>query len=174
MEEVILVDENDNQMGRMEKLAAHRKGLLHRAFSIFVFHPDGRLMLQKRAGSKYHSGGLWTNTCCGHPRPGEDTLEAAHRRLAEEMGFDCPLLKVHSLIYKTSFPNGLTEHEYDHMLVGVWDGNPSLNPEEAEDWRLVSPDSLRTEIALHPESYTYWLRISFENVLEKMKSANLL
>jgi len=123
---VVLVDENDNEIGVEEKINAHRKGLLHRAFSIFVFNSKNELLLQKRAADKYHSGGLWSNTCCSHPRPGENLKDAAHRRLQEEMGFDCSLREVFSFLYKKSFDNGLTEHELDHVFFGKFDGIPKL------------------------------------------------
>ena len=167
-EEVILVDENDKPVGTAEKLAAHKQGKLHRCFSIFVFHPDGRLILQQRAKSKYHSGGLWSNTCCGHPRPGEDTADAAHRRLQEEMGFDCDLKEIHAFVYKAALDNGIAEHEFDHVFVGVTDKTPVLNPEEADDWQWIDHALLRTELEEHPEKYTYWLRISLADVLKKM------
>lgn len=168
-EQLILVDEHDNEVGTMGKLEAHKRGLLHRCFSIFVFHPDGRLMLQKRAKEKYHSGGLWTNTCCGHQRPGEASNEAAHRRLQFEMGFDCPLEEVHTFLYKAELNNGITEHEFDHVFVGSFDGTPELNPEEAEDWKWVEPAELQRDFGEHPDRYTYWLRISFADVLDKVR-----
>ncbi len=163
--QVILVDENDNKIGTMDKLEAHQKGALHRAFSVFIFHPDGRLMLQKRAEDKYHSAGLWTNTCCSHPRPGESVMDAAHRRLKEEMGFDCPLTEVHSLIYRTEFSNGLIEHEFDHVLVGTWNGEPKINPSEVSEWLWVLPETLRDELLRYPEKYSYWLKAAFEQTL---------
>ena len=123
-EKVILVDKNDNQVGLMPKLEAHEKGLLHRAFSIFIFNSRYELLLQKRASSKYHSGGLWTNTCCSHPREGEDTLDAANRRLDEEMGIKTSLRKVYDFIYKAELDNQLTEHEFDHVFYGVCDSDP--------------------------------------------------
>lgn len=166
-EEVILVDKHDNEVGAMEKLEAHKKGKLHRCFSIFVFHPDGRLMLQKRAKEKYHSGGLWTNTCCGHPRPGEDTEAAAHRRLKEEMGFGCPLKEIHTFVYKAPLDNGIIEHELDHVFIGTTDVHPQPNLEEAEDWKWVHTDALQKDMEAHPERYTYWLRIALEDVLKK-------
>lgn len=164
-DEVILVDADNREIGTCGKLEAHERGLLHRAFSIFVFHPDGRLLLQQRAQHKYHSGGLWTNTCCSHPRPGEAVLEAAHRRLMEEMGFDCALEEVHTFTYRVSFPNGLTEHEYDHVIVGVSDAVPAVNTEEVGEWRWVAPDELRADIEAHPDRYTYWFRTVLEEVL---------
>lgn len=164
-DQVILVDEHDNKVGTMDKLEAHQKGTLHRAFSVFVFHPDGRLMLQKRAGDKYHSAGLWTNTCCSHPRPGEPTEDAAHRRLKEEMGFDCNLKEVHTLTYRTEFSNGLIEHEYDHVFVGVWDGVPNIAEAEVDAWEWGPVETLRKDLKKHPEKYTYWFRVAFEDAV---------
>ena len=167
MDEVILVDEHDTPVGTMEKLQAHQEGRLHRAFSAFIFNAKGELMLQKRAAAKYHSGGLWTNTCCSHQRPGEDTISAAHRRLQEEMGFDCAMKEIYAFAYRVAFENGLIEHEYDHVLIGTTDVEPKLNPEEADEWKWVSIPALREDIAQHPEKYTYWLRIAFEDVMQK-------
>ncbi len=162
--DIILVDASDTPIGTMEKLQAHQEGRLHRAISVFLFHPDGRLMLQKRAKDKYHSGGLWSNACCSHPRPDEPTDAAAHRRLKEEMGLACNLTPVHAFIYRTEFPNGLTEHEYDHVFIGTTDEIPTLDPEEAEDWKWIDVEELRRELAIYPERYTYWLRVVFEQV----------
>lgn len=170
-ENVILVNEKDEPIGTEEKMAAHRQGILHRAFSVFIFNSRNELMLQKRASSKYHSGGLWTNTCCSHPRPGEDTLAAAHRRLAEEMGFDTELTETFSFIYKAPFDNGLTEHEFDHVIVGNYDGKPILNPEEAEGYRSVTLTDLEKEIASAPEAFTYWLKVSLNELMRRQKAA---
>ena len=152
-ENVVLVDTNDNKLGLMEKLEAHRKGLLHRAFSIFVFNSRYELLLQKRASSKYHSGGLWTNTCCSHPREGEDTLDAANRRLDEEMGIKTSLRKVYDFIYKAELDNQLTEHEFDHVFYGVCDNDPILNKDEAEDFKWVDMETLNNDIIT--VSYTH-------------------
>ncbi len=170
MEKVILVDENDNEIGTEEKIKAHKDGKLHRAFSIFVFNSKGELLLQKRAKEKYHSGGLWSNTCCGHPRPDESLEAAAHRRLKEEMGFDCSLvhMELTCFIYKTKI-NNLFEHEYDHIFVGKFDKNPCHNQKEAEDYKWISPDDLGKDISLNPDKYTYWFRASIENVLKSIK-----
>ncbi len=157
-EKVILVDTSDRQIGVAEKLQAHRDGLLHRAFSIFVINSQGQLLLQKRAKHKYHSGGLWTNTCCSHPRPDEPTDVAAHRRLLEEMGFDCELREIFSFVYQAVLDNDLTEYEFDRVFVGYSDREPILNPEEAEDWKWIDLKVLQADIRQHPESYTYWLR----------------
>lgn len=157
-EKVILVDQSDRQIGVAEKLQAHYEGLLHRAFSIFVINEQGQLLLQKRAKHKYHSGGLWTNTCCSHPRPDEPTLLAAHRRLQEEMGFDCELQEIFSFVYRADLDNNLIEHEFDRVFVGYSDRQPILNPEEAEDWKWIDLKVLQADIQKNPKSYTYWLR----------------
>jgi len=159
---VILVDENDNQVGLMPKLEAHQKGLLHRAFSVFIFNKDYKLLLQKRALSKYHSGGLWTNTCCSHPREDEDILDAANRRLYEEMGIKTSLRKVYDFIYKAELDNNLIENEFDHVFYGLYDGNPSLNPNEASDFKWIDMHSLNLDIKDNPQDYTVWFKIAFD------------
>lgn len=166
-DEVIYVDEEDREVGTGEKLLTHQKGILHRAISVFVFNSKGELMLQKRAKTKYHSVGLWSNTCCSHPRPGEDTAVAARRRLKEEMGLDLPVREVHELRYKTQFPNGLIENEHDHIFVAESDATPVLNPEEAEDWKWVTPTELKKDMAARPEVYSYWLKLSLDDVLTR-------
>jgi isopentenyl-diphosphate delta-isomerase len=148
----------------MEKMEVHRKALLHRAFSVFVFNKKNELMLQQRAAGKYHSPLLWTNTCCSHPRPGETTKAAAHRRLAEEMGFDCDLTEIFSFIYKEPLDQGLTEHEFDHVFVGSFNGIPEINPGEVETWKWMSLENITTDMKTHPENYTVWFRIAFERV----------
>ena len=163
-ERVILVDRRDTPIGTADKLEAHRTGALHRAFSVFVQNQRGEMLLQRRARTKYHSGGLWSNTCCSHPRPGEDTGEAVRRRLREEMGFDCPTDRVASLIYRADVGGGLVEHEYDHLFLGRWDGAPSPDPAEVEDWRWVAPADLRAELERAPERFTYWFRIAFRQL----------
>lgn len=160
MEHVILVNEQDLPVGTMEKLAAHQQGLLHRAFSVFIFNAGGELLLQQRAYSKYHSAGLWTNTCCSHPRPGEDTAGAASRRLREEMGLHTPLTYKGSFIYRTPFGNGLTEHEYDHVFTGVGDETPVLHPEEAEAYKWMSLSDIKQQISTQPDLFTSWFRIA--------------
>jgi isopentenyl-diphosphate delta-isomerase len=166
--DVILVDEKDNPIGTEEKLAAHQKGLLHRAFSVFVFNSKGEMLLQKRNKNKYHSGGLWTNTCCSHQSPGEETLAAAHRRLPEEMGFDCEMKVVGHLLYKTHFDNGLTEHEYDYILIGVYDGPVNnVNPEEAEDWKWEDPKKTLKDFEENPKAYSYWFKLALKDALAK-------
>ncbi len=164
MEEIILVDENDNEVGFGEKMAVHKEGKLHRAFSIFVFNSKGQLLLQKRAKSKYHSGGLWTNTCCSHPRKGEKLLDAAHRRLKEEMGFDCELKELFGFVYKAKLGD-LYEHEYDHVLIGKYDGEVKPNPEEVEDFKWVDVEEIKNDIKQNPDDYTYWFKIAFEKIL---------
>jgi isopentenyl-diphosphate delta-isomerase len=164
IEQVILVDSNDQPIGTMEKLRAHEEGLLHRAFSVFVFNSKGELLIHQRAAHKYHSGGLWTNTCCSHPRPGEETEIAAHRRLMEEMGMQCSLEHAFSFTYKSTFDNNLTEHEFDHVFVGTTDVAPVCNPQEVQDYRYVHPDMLDREIADNPEHFTTWFRICYPKV----------
>jgi len=164
MDYVILVDEKDREIGVEEKMRAHEKGLLHRAFSILILNPKCQMLLQKRASSKYHSGGLWTNACCSHPRPGEEINEAAHRRLKEEMGFDCELKEIDSFIYRASFKNGLTEHEYDHVFLGFYDGDVQINKEEADDYKWIDLKELREDIKKNPDAYTFW----FKEIMKKM------
>ena len=163
-EEVILVDENDIAIGSMEKLEAHQKGILHRAFSVFIFNSNNELLLQRRALTKYHSSGLWTNTCCSHPQPNEDTLAAANRRLKEEMGMQTSLTHKTSFIYKTNFDNGLTEHEFDHVFIGHTDTNPTINPEEVDSYKWISLEELKASIKTNPELYTSWFKIAMEKV----------
>ncbi|MFQ5541525.1 MAG: isopentenyl-diphosphate Delta-isomerase [Candidatus Binatia bacterium] len=158
-EKVILVDEDGHEIGSMEKIKAHREGRLHRAFSIYVFNSEGKLLLQKRAKKKYHSGGLWTNTCCSHPRPQESIEKAAQRRLQEEMGFDCDLRESFSFTYKVKLDNDLFEHEHDHVFIGEFDGEPVPNPEEVEDWKWIGLEELQKDVRERPDRYTYWLRI---------------
>ena len=164
-EHVILVDPADRELGTAEKGEAHRAGALHRAFSIFVFNPAGALLLQQRARTKYHSGGLWTNTCCGHPRPYEPIQEAVHRRLREEMGFDCDLKEIFSFTYKVQFDHNLFEHEYDHVFVGEYEGDAVPSPAEVDDWRWMHLGALRKDIQEHSDCYTYWLKICIERVV---------
>ena len=168
-EKVILVDKNDNQVGLMPKLEAHEKGVLHRAFSIFIFNSKYELLLQKRAFSKYHSGGLWTNTCCSHPREGEDTLDAANRRLDEEMGIKTSLRKVYDFIYKAELDNQLTEHEFDHVFYGVCDRDPKLNKDEAEDFKWIDMETLNNDIIKNEDNYTVWFKIAFEYFYNYLK-----
>ncbi|WP_417602303.1 isopentenyl-diphosphate Delta-isomerase [Owenweeksia hongkongensis] len=171
VENVILVDENDNEIGLMEKMEAHRKGLLHRAFSVFVLNSKGELMIHQRALHKYHSGGLWTNTCCSHPRKGEEVEAAAHRRLMEEMGFDCPIEKKLDFVYKSVLDQGLTEHEFDHLFVGHYDDEPNINPDEVADWKWMSIADVRKDIEENPAQYTEWFKIIFDRFTEEVAEA---
>jgi isopentenyl-diphosphate delta-isomerase len=159
MDKVILVNQDDQVVGEMEKMEAHVKGVLHRAFSVFLINDAGELLLQQRAFSKYHSGGLWTNTCCSHPAPGEEVVEAALRRLNQELGIqDVEVEIVHHFLYKAEFENGLTEHEYDYVLKGKYNGIPILNNEEVESVRWISMQQLRDEIDSDPDRFTFWFR----------------
>ncbi|HZY77877.1 MAG TPA: isopentenyl-diphosphate Delta-isomerase [Cyclobacteriaceae bacterium] len=163
MEEVILVDENDNAIGTMEKMEAHRKGALHRAFSILIFNSKGQLLLQKRSWKKYHSGGLWTNTCCSHPKPDEDIEQAMRRKLIQEMGIDVKPHFSHKFIYRTELENNLTEHEYDHVYVGRYDGEPEINHDEVDEWRFEDMGQLRAAVAKKPQDFTYWFRLILDH-----------
>ncbi len=170
MEEyVILVDEQDTPIGLMEKQAAHVTPHLHRAFSVFVFNSKGELLLQQRALSKYLSPGLWTNTCCSHPRDGETVTEAASRRLMEEMGMQCEPREVYTFIYKAPVGQGLTEHEFDHVLIGRSDAIPNINAEEVASWKYMNLNDLKKDIELHPELYTEWFKITFEEMTHHAK-----
>lgn len=166
MEYVVLVDDQDNAIGTMEKQQAHVQGLLHRAFSVFIFNSEKKLLLQKRASSKYHCGGLWTNTCCSHPRETENVRDAAHRRLQEEMGMQCELKPIFSFVYKAEFDNGLTEHEFDHVFFGQSDEAPKINLEEVEDFKYVNLEELQLEIKESPNSFTPWFLIALDRVVE--------
>ncbi len=159
--DVILVDEQDVQTGTMEKMEVHQKALLHRAFSVFIFNEKGEMLLHRRADRKYHSGGLWTNACCSHPKPGEETLVAAEARLQEEMGFHVPLKKAFDFVYKAPFDNGLTEHEFDHVFIGTYDGEISPNMEEVSDYCFKSTEEINSSINSHPQKYTEWFKIAF-------------
>ncbi len=166
LKQVILVDENDVPRGTMEKIEAHKKGELHRAFSIFIFNSEKELLLQRRALNKYHSPGLWTNTCCSHPQPKENLIASAHERLNEEMGFDCTLKNVFHFIYKTEFDNELTEHELDHVFIGTYNENPKINLTEVMDCKYVPVDEIKRNLKSNPEQYTSWFKIVFAKVLE--------
>lgn len=164
MEHVILVDKNNKKVGVEEKISAHKKGLLHRAFSIFVFNSKGELLIQQRAKKKYHCGGLWSNTVCSHPKPHENYQQAVHRRLKEEMGFDCPLKKAFSFTYKARFPNGMIENEYDSVFIGRFNGKPKPNPEEIMNHKWISVKKLKSDISRNPNKYTVWLKIALERM----------
>ncbi len=156
--EIILVDEFDQEIGKGEKLLVHQKGWLHRAFSVLIFNKDNQLLIHQRTRHKYHSGGLWTNTCCGHPNTGESIDEAAFRRLGEEMGFRTELTFLDKFQYRTDFPNGLIEHEIDHVFVGYYDAKFEVNPEEVLDFKWVDMDKLLEDVANYPENYTFWFK----------------
>jgi isopentenyl-diphosphate delta-isomerase len=166
MEEVILVDINDEPLGTMEKMEAHRKGVLHRAFSVFLFNDKNEMLLQQRAITKYHSGGLWTNACCSHPRSGEQTEAAALRRLEEELGFTTPVTKIFDFHYDASFDNGLIEHEFDHVYVGTYTGKIKPNPSEVQDYCYKQMEEISATISSHPHKYTAWFCIAFPKVKE--------
>ena len=159
MEEIILVDEADNAIGTMEKIEAHRRGVLHRAFSVVLFNSNGELLLQKRADKKYHSGGLWTNTCCSHPLPHESIGDAAERRLKYEMGINLKPEFAFKFIYKTPLDQSLIEHELDHVLVGTFDGTPNINRDEVSEWKFVGLTELKNDMEQSPETYTVWFRL---------------
>lgn len=161
MEELILVDENDVQTGTAEKMEAHRHAMLHRAFSVFIFNSKGEMLLQQRALSKYHSGGLWTNACCSHPYNGESTQHAAEKRLLEEMGFTTSLKKAFDFIYKTIFENGLTEYEYDHVFTGSYEGSIQPSSAEVMDYCYMNMAEIKLSIGSHPQKYTEWFKIAF-------------
>ena len=173
-EQVILVNEHDIEIGAMPKLEAHQKGVLHRAFSVFVFNKKGQLLLQQRADEKYHSGGLWTNTCCSHPRPGEKISDAADRRLKEEMGITCKLKAVFSFTYRADLDNELKEHEFDHVLFGLSDQLPIVNKNEVKNFKYLDLQNLRSEIQNHPANYTEWLKSCFDRVCEEFLKTNFL
>lgn len=165
---LILVDNEDNQIGIQNKLTVHQKGILHRAFSIFIFNSKNELLLQQRSHLKYHSPGLWTNTCCSHPGPGENTINACERRLYEEMGITADLTFSFSFIYKFEFPNGLTEYEFDHVHIGQTDLEPQINELEVNDWKYISIPNLEKEISMNPELYTPWLKICMPQLKQNL------
>ncbi len=162
--QVILVNEKGEAIGAMEKMEAHKNGILHRAFSVFVFNSKGEMLLQQRALHKYHSGGLWTNACCSHPQPGEEIMQAAGRRLKEEMGFETPVSEIFDFIYKTDFNNGLTEHEFDHVFAGEYDGPVNFNQEEVKAICYKTVAEIRHSLQQHPEEYTVWFHLAFPKV----------
>jgi isopentenyl-diphosphate delta-isomerase len=171
-DDVIIVNEQDEWLGTMKKLQAHTAGVLHRAVSVFVLNDKNELLLQQRAQDKYHSGGLWSNTCCSHPMPDESTLTAAHRRLQEEMGFDCPLEAGFNLRYKADVGTGLTENEYDHIYTGYYNGSINMNPEEVKAYKYMSIDTLEKDMKAAPALYTPWLHLAlpeFITYLAKQK-----
>ena len=169
-EQVILVNENDEQLGLMPKMEAHEKARLHRAFSVFVFNNKNELLMQRRANDKYHSPNLWTNTCCSHQRNGETNIEAGKRRLQEEMGFACDLKEIFWFVYKAPFDNGLTEHELDHVMIGYYNGVPKINEEEVRSYKWMTLEDVKIDIKNHPEFYTEWFKIIFKESFEKLRS----
>lgn len=161
-----MVNEQDVQVGTMDKLEAHRQARLHRAFSIFIFNSNGEMLLQQRAAEKYHSGGLWTNACCSHPSPGEDTEAAAMRRLQEEMGFTTPVTEIFNFTYKAAFDNGLVEHEFDHVYIGLYDGEVHPDADEVQDFCFRDLDEIRAQMEEQPEAFTAWFHIAFPKLEE--------
>ena len=168
-EEVVLVDSQDQVLGTMPKMEAHEKGILHRAFSVFILDLDNRILLQKRAQNKYHSPNLWTNTCCSHQRLNESSLEAGRRRLIEEMGIDLELEEIFTFKYKAPFNNGLTEHELDHVLVGYTNKTPIINPSEVSDWKWVNIDLVHKDLIVNPNDYTIWFKIVFDKFIKHVR-----
>lgn len=169
---VILVNQANEQVGTMPKMEAHEKGVLHRAFSVFVMNPSGEIMLQQRAAHKYHSPSLWTNTCCSHQREGESNIEAGVRRLREEMGFETDLKELFSFVYKAEFDNGLTEHELDHVMLGHYNQAPQINPEEVSDWKWMLPEDIKADIINNPDNYTAWFKIIFDKFYDHLFQKN--
>lgn len=167
-EQVVLVNEQDQEIGTMPKMEAHEKAVLHRAFSVFIMNKNGETMLQRRAHHKYHSPSLWTNTCCSHQRKGETNLEAGRRRLQEEMGFTAELKELFWFIYKAPFDNGLTEHELDHVLLGFYEDEPIINKEEVSEWKWMLPEKIKQDIIEYPENYTVWFKIIFEKFYDHL------
>lgn len=172
-EKVILVNENDEPIGLMEKLEAHEKAVLHRAFSVFVLNDKNEVMLQQRAHHKYHSPLLWTNTCCSHQREGETNIQAGTRRLFEEMGFTTELKELFHFIYKAPFDNGLTEHELDHVMIGYYNEAPKINPDEVESWKWMSIEAIRDDIQTQSENYTVWFKIIFDEFYHNLEDHKL-
>lgn len=167
-EQVVLVNEKDEKVGLMPKQEAHEKGVLHRAFSVFIFNDKNEVMLQQRAFHKYHTPGLWANTCCSHQRDGESSIEAGKRRLFEEMGFSVDLKETTTFIYKAAFENGLTEHELDHILIGKYSGEPTINPEEVSSWKWMELEEVKNDIQNNPEIYTPWFKIIFDEFYQHL------
>jgi isopentenyl-diphosphate Delta-isomerase len=166
LEYVVLVNEQDKATGTMEKMEAHKKGVLHRAFSVFIFNSKGEMLLQQRALNKYHSGGLWTNACCSHPKPDEDTADAALRRLQEEMGFTTELEKIFDFVYQAEFDNGLTEHEFDHVFAGEYEGPIEFDKQEVMDYCYKRLEDIRLLLKEHPQKFTQWFHLAFPRIEE--------
>jgi isopentenyl-diphosphate delta-isomerase len=172
-EQVILVNEKDEPIGLMNKMEAHEKAVLHRAFSVFVLNDKNEVMLQQRAHHKYHSPLLWTNTCCSHQRAGETNIEAGKRRLYEEMGFNAELKELFHFIYKAPFDNGLTEHELDHVMIGYSNEVPSINPEEVESWKWMKIEDIKDDMIQNPAEYTVWFKIIFDEFYHYLEDHKL-
>ncbi len=172
-EQVILVNEQDEPIGLMNKMEAHEKAVLHRAFSVFILNDKNEVMLQQRAHHKYHSPLLWTNTCCSHQRAGETNIEAGKRRLFEEMGFQTELKELFHFIYKAPFDNGLTEHELDHVMIGYYNNAPVINPDEVEHWKWMSIEAIKEDMKQHPETYTVWFKIIFDEFYHYLEDHKL-
>ena len=168
-EKVVLVDPADRPIGEMEKMEAHRKGVLHRAFSVLLFNDNGQLLLQRRAFQKYHSGGLWTNTCCSHPRPSENLTDATRRRLVEEMGISLIPKHLYSFTYRAELAEGLVENEYDHVFTGIFNGTPEVNPGEVADWRFADLEEITNDIKKQPDQYTPWFRLIMDDLPDRLK-----
>jgi isopentenyl-diphosphate Delta-isomerase len=169
-EKVILVDINDKPIGFMNKMEAHEKAVLHRAFSVFILNNKNEVMLQQRASHKYHSPLLWTNTCCSHQREGETNIQAGKRRLFEEMGFEVQLTELFHFIYKAPFDNGLTEHELDHVMIGRFENEPNINPEEVASWKWMDIDAIKQDMVVNPSIYTVWFKIIFDKFYHYLES----
>jgi len=159
MDQIVLVDKNDHVIGQMGKMEGHQTGALHRAFSVLIFNSNGEMLIQKRSKGKYHSGGLWSNACCSHPRPGEKMEDAVSRRLQEELNIQLKPNFSHKFIYKVKFPNNLIEHELDHVYIGTFDGDPVANKEEIEEWKYISTQDLKRDIEENPSNYSHWFKI---------------
>jgi isopentenyl-diphosphate Delta-isomerase len=172
---VILVDEKDNEIGLMSKTEAHRKALLHRAISVFIFNTNGEWLLQRRALAKYHSAGFWTNTCCTHPLPNEGNIDAANRRLRQEMGIQCPIKEIFSFTYKEDLGNELTEYEFDHVFIGITNHKPIINTKEVAEYKYVQYSELILDIEKNPTQYTVWFKKIMEQVnISKQKELKML
>ena len=165
-DKIILVNEHDDMVGTIDKMEAHKQGLLHRAFSVFIFNSKGEMLMQQRALTKYHSAGLWTNACCSHPMPGEKTIDAAQRRLMEELGFEAPIEKIFDFTYKAEFDNGLTEHEFDHVFAGEYEGEIDANPDEVKDFSYKEISEIKNMLQEHPQKFTAWFHIAFPKIEE--------
>jgi len=172
-ERVVLVDEQDKELGSMEKLKAHYEGILHRAFSVFIFNENGQLLLQKRANGKYHSGRLWSNSCCSHPRPGEALDIVVRRRLMEEMGFACHTREIFSTVYKAKLDNDIIENEFDHIFIGEYNGLPNPEPQEVEEWKWMDITEIKNHIKVQGQNFTVWFPLLFDNVIRYLHCPDL-